>query len=395
MNCQQGLEMEIFQPVKPSILIVDDVPANLSLMAGLLVEHYTVKALNAGSRVLAVARQEAPDLILLDVMMPDVDGYEVCRQLKADPLTRQIPVIFVTSMTDAGSEQRGMAVGAVDYIMRPITPAILLSRVQAHVVNACAARTVQIDNQYLQIEVADQTRQIASLQEVTILALASLAETRDADTGNHLKRTQQYVELLCNALSQHPRFDNYLSAERIRIVALCAPLHDIGKVGVPDRILLNPGRYTPEEFEIMKTHPQLGLDAIANAQASVHDESELFEVAKEIVYSHHEKWDGSGYPQGLRGEAIPIPARVMALADVYDALICRRVYKAGLSHEQAVQIIVEGRSKHFDPDVVDAFVALGAEFQAIASRFADTEADWIRKASYSASAASAGQVPSI
>jgi putative two-component system response regulator len=378
--------MEIFQPVKPIILIVDDAPANLSLMAGLLKEVYTVKALNAGSRVLALARQEAPDLILLDVMMPDMDGYEVCRQLKADPVTRQIPVIFVTSMTDAGSEQRGMAVGAVDYIMRPITPAILLSRVQAHVVNACAIRTVHIDNQYLQLEVAEQTRQIASLQEVTILALASLAETRDADTGNHLKRTQQYVELLCNCLSRQPRFETYLSAERIRIVALCAPLHDIGKVGVPDRILLNPGRYKPEEFEIMKTHPRLGLEAIAKAQASVHDESELFEVAKEIVYSHHEKWDGSGYPQGLRGEEIPIPARLMALADVYDALICRRVYKPGLSHGAAVQIIVEGRGTHFDPDVVDAFLALSAEFNAVAQRFADTEADWLHKASYSANA---------
>ena len=382
--------MESFPSVKPSILIVDDAPANLSLMAGLLMAHYTVKALNAGSRVLALARQEAPDLILLDVMMPDMDGYEVCRQLKADPLTCQIPVIFVTSKTDAGSEQRGMAAGAVDYIMRPITPAILLSRVQAHVVNAGAAKTMRIDNQYLQLEVAQQTRQIASLQEVTILALASLAETRDADTGNHLKRTQQYVELLCNYLSLQPRFEPYLSAERIRLVAMCAPLHDIGKVGVPDRILLNPGHYKPEEFEIMKTHPQLGLDAIAKAQASVENQDELFEVAKEIVYSHHEKWDGSGYPQGLRGDAIPLPARVMALADVYDALICRRVYKPDMAHEQALQIIVEGRGKHFDPDVVDAFVALGDEFQAIAIRFADTEADWLHKASYSASA---GQVP--
>ncbi len=387
--------MESFPSVKPSILIVDDAPANLSLMAGLLMAHYTVKALNAGSRVLALARQEAPDLILLDVMMPDMDGYEVCRQLKADPLTCEIPVIFVTSKTDAGSEQRGMAAGAVDYIMRPITPAILLSRVQAHVVNACTAKTMRIDNQYLKLEVAQQTRQIASLQEVTILALASLAETRDADTGNHLKRTQQYVELLCQHLSLQPRFEPYLSAERIRLVAMCAPLHDIGKVGVPDRILLNPGRYKPEEFEIMKTHPQLGLDAIAKAQASVENQDELFEVAKEIVYSHHEKWDGSGYPQGLIGDAIPIPARLMALADVYDALICRRVYKPGLSHEQAVQIIVEGRGKHFDPDVVDAFLALAAEFNTVALRFADTEADWLHKASYSASAASTSQVPAI
>ena len=384
--------MEVFPPVKPSILIVDDAPANLSLMAGLLAEHYTVKALNAGARVLALARQEAPDLILLDVMMPDVDGYEVCRQLKADPLTRPIPVIFVTGMTDAGSEQRGMAVGAVDYIMRPITPAILMSRVQAHLINACTARTMHIDNQYLQLEVAQQTRQIASLQEVTILALASLAETRDTDTGNHLKRTRQYVELLCQQLRLQPRFEPYLSAERIRIVVLCAPLHDIGKVGIPDRILLNPGRYEPEDFEVMKTHPRLGRDAIANAQASVHDETELFEVAKELVYSHHEKWDGSGYPQGLRAEAIPIPARVMALADVYDALISPRVYKPGMPHEMAVQIIVQGRGRHFDPDVVDAFLACADEFNAVALRFADTESDWIGQASHPANAETPGQL---
>jgi putative two-component system response regulator len=365
--------MDVFLPVKPSILIVDDAPANLSLMAGLLAEHYTVKALNAGTRVLQLARQDPPDLILLDVMMPDLDGYEVCRQLKADPLTSQIPVIFVTSKTDQQSEQRGMVAGAVDYIMRPITPAILLSRVQAHVVNACSAKTIRVDNQYLQIEVAAQSRQIAALQEVSILALASLAETRDTDTGNHLKRTQQYVEALCNYLSQQPRFGSYLTTERIRLVALCAPLHDIGKVGIPDRILLNPGRFGPEDFEIMKTHPRLGLDAIANAQASVGDENELFDVAKQIVYSHHEKWDGSGYPQGLRGDAIPLPARVMALADVYDALICRRVYKPGMGHAQAVQIIIEGRGKHFDPDVVDAFLALGEVFEAIAARFADTD----------------------
>jgi len=378
--------MEIFLPVKPSILIVDDAPANIALMASLLVEHYTVKALNAGSRVLALARQEAPDLILLDVVMPDMDGYEVCRQLKADPLTRQIPVIFVTSMTDTGSEERGMVVGAVDYIMRPITPAILLSRVQAHIVNACSIKTIRVDNEYLQFEVANQTRKIAALQEVTILALASLAETRDTDTGNHLKRTQQYVQALCNYLSKQPGFDQYLSADRIRMATMCAPLHDIGKVGIPDQILLNPGRYKPQEFEVMKTHPRIGLDAIAKAQASVHDESELFEVAKEIVYSHHEKWDGSGYPQGLRGDAIPIPARVMALADVYDALISRRVYKPGMPHDKAVQIIVDGRGKHFDPDVVDAFLALGQEFQAIATRFVDSDEDLLQKAAYLADA---------
>ncbi len=221
---------------------------------------------------------------------------------------------------------------------------------------------------------------MAALQNVTILALASLAETRDSETGNHLKRTQYYMELLCKYLRKQPRFTDFLSPERIQFMIQCAPLHDIGKVGIPDRILLNPGRYSAAEFEIMKAHPTLGRDAIAHAQASAPQDSELFEIAKQIIYSHHEKWDGSGYPLGLTGDAIPIPARLMALADVYDALICRRVYKASLSHEQAIQIIVDGRGKHFDPDVVDAFLALADEFQAVAARFADSAEDLEKKA---------------
>ena len=374
--------MELFLSVKPSILIVDDSPDNLSLMAGLLLNHYTVKTAIAGSQVMKIAITEQPDVILLDIMMPDLDGYEVCRRLKADSLTSQIPVIFLTSKTDPESEQLGMTVGAVDYIMRPVTPSILLSRVKAHFMVAANAKTMRINNEYLEFEVSKRTRQMAALQNVTILALASLAETRDSETGNHLKRTQYYMELLCKYLRRQPRFTDFLSPERIQFMIQCAPLHDIGKVGIPDRILLNPGRYQPSEFEIMKTHCELGRHAIANAQASAPQDGEFFEIAKQIIYSHHEKWDGSGYPLGLVEEAIPIPARLMALADVYDALICRRVYKAGMSHEQAVQIIRDGRGKHFDPDVVDAFLALGDEFQAVATRFADSAEDLEKKAAY-------------
>jgi putative two-component system response regulator len=374
--------MELFLPVKPSILIVDDSPDNLSLMAGLLLNHYTVKTAIAGAQVMKIAITEQPDVILLDIMMPDLDGYEVCRRLKADSLTSQIPVIFLTSKTDPESEQLGMTVGAVDYITRPVTPAILLSRVKAHFMLAANAKTMRINNEYLEFEVSKRTRQMAALQNVTILALASLAETRDSETGNHLKRTQHYMQLLCKYLRTQPKFHDFLSPERIQIMVQCAPLHDIGKVGIPDRILLNPGRYSAAEFEIMKAHPTLGRDAIANAQANAPQDSEFFEIARQLIYSHHEKWDGSGYPQALAGEAIPIPARLMALADVYDALICRRVYKAGMSHEQAVQIIMEGRGQHFDPDVVDAFLALGDEFQAVAIKFTDSKEDLEKKAAY-------------
>ncbi|MDO8319608.1 HD-GYP domain-containing protein [Rhodoferax sp.] len=372
--------MELFSPVKPTILIVDDTPANLSMLASLMYRSYTIKALNHGAKVMALAALDQPDLIMLDVVMPDLDGYEVCRQLKADPHTAHIPVIFLTSKSDIDDEAMGMSLGAVDYITRPIIPQILLSRVRAHLLDASYARTMRVNNEYLEFEVAKRARDMAALQQVTILALASLAEVRDLETGNHLRRTQNYIRAMGRQLSDHPRFSSYLTPQVIDMLFQCAPLHDIGKVGIPDRILLKPGRYEPHEFEIMKTHPQLGYEALMHAQGTNVASFEFIQVAKEIVYCHHEKWDGSGYPQGLVGEAIPIPARLMALADVYDALISRRVYKLGMGHAQASAIIVDGRGKHFDPDVVDAFLVLADEFQAIAERYADSDEELQKKA---------------
>jgi putative two-component system response regulator len=378
--------MDLFQAVKPTVAIVDDTPANLALLSGLLCEHYTVKAFNHGARALQAASDDPPDLILLDIVMPDMDGYEVCRRLKANPNTCKIPVIFLTSRGEIEDEQRGLEVGAVDYITRPINPPILMSRVRAHFADAAYARTMRVNNEYLEFEVAKRTRQLAALQDVTILALASLAETRDSDTGNHLRRTQHYLRALGHALLNHGRFSDFLNTETVDILFKCAPLHDIGKVGIPDRILLKPGRYSEDEYAIMKTHPALGLEAITNAQTNAGEALYFLEIAKVIVYSHHEKWDGSGYPQGLAGDAIPIPARLMALADVYDALISRRVYKAGMTHAQAVEVIVQGRASHFDPDVVDAFLALQDEFEAIATRFADSDCDMLQKAHFLAHA---------
>jgi putative two-component system response regulator len=367
--------MEIFPPVKPTILLVDDTPANLRLIAGLLRPYYTVKAVNDGEKAIRLCQDDPPDLILLDVMMPDVDGYEVCRRLKSNPRTSTISVIFLTSKTDPDNEQLGMDIGAVDYITRPISPHLLLSRVRAQFIEASHTRTLRINNEYLEYEVTKQTRQLMALQNVTMLALASLAETRDAETGNHLKRTQHYMLALGKHLAQHPRFADALSGDRVQALYRCAPLHDIGKVGIPDRILLKPGIYTAEEYEIMKTHPRLGRDALLTAQGVTDERMEFLEIAKDIVYCHHEKWDGSGYPQGLKGEAIPVSARLMALADVYDALRSRRVYKDGMSHENATAVIVKTRGTHFDPDVVDAFLALDDVFMSIATQFADSDFD--------------------
>ena len=218
-----------------------------------------------------------------------------------------------------------------------------------------------------------------AIQDVTIMAMASLAETRDSDTGNHIRRTQHYVQVLAQHLRTHPRFAHVLDDRYIAMLFKSDPLHDIGKVGIPDRILLKPGKLTPEEFDIMKTHTTLGRDAIQAAEDHLGMKVEFLSLAKEIAYGHQEKWDGSGYPQGAVGEQIPISARLMAVADVYDALISRRVYKEGMPHDKAVAIILQGRGQHFDPDMVDALVAVQDQFWAIAQRFADSDADLQRK----------------
>jgi putative two-component system response regulator len=216
---------------------------------------------------------------------------------------------------------------------------------------------------------------VMAIQDVTIQALASLAETRDSDTGNHIRRTQFYVRALARKLRSHPRFANQLTDPAIVTLFKSAPLHDIGKVGIPDRILLKPGRFTPEEFEIMKRHTTLGREAIEHAEQSLGTDVEFLTTAKEIAYSHQEKWDGSGYPEGRAREDIPLSARLMAVADVYDALISRRVYKEAMPHEVAVALMAAGRERHFDPDAVDAFLAVQDEFRVIAARFVDADGD--------------------
>jgi len=385
--------MDIFLPVKSSVLVVDDEVTNLSLVAGLLRGHYQVKVAKDGMRALELAQTEQPDIILLDIMMPGLDGYEVCGMLKAEPLTQHIPVIFLTSQTEAHNEELGLELGAVDYITRPIRPGILLSRLRAHLSDAMTSRAIRVNNEYLEFEVAKRAKQVMAMQDVTILAMASLSETRDTDTGNHLRRTQNYVRVLAYAMREHPDYAGYLSDEVIHMLYRCAPLHDIGKVGIPDRILLKPGRYTEEEFEIMKRHPTLGRDALANAQRLAGSTehhlvglADFFEIAKELVYSHHEKWDGSGYPQGLKGQEIPISARLMAVADVYDALICPRVYKPAFTPAEAARTIRNGRGTAFAPELVDAFLRLQAEFHDIAMRHADTEDDLAEKSEFLISA---------
>lgn len=360
------------QDQRATILVVDDTPDNLTLMHDLLRDTYRVKVANNGEKALVIANSVTPpDLILLDIMMPGIDGYEVCRRLQADPLTREIPVIFLTAKSEIEDEQTGLELGAVDYITKPISPPIVMARVKTQLTLKSARDFLKDKNTYLEDQVVRRTEEVVAIQNVTIMVMASLAETRDTDTGNHILRTQNYVKSLAQHLKSHPRFADYLTDSNINMLFKSAPLHDIGKVGIPDHILQKPGPLTAEEFEIMKTHTILGFDAITHAEQSLGIDVEFLTTAKEIARSHQEKWDGSGYPDGLAGDLIPISARLMALADVYDALISRRVYKEPMPHEKAILIIQEGRGKHFDPDIVDAFVEINEDFRLISQRYGD------------------------
>ncbi len=361
---------------KRTVLVVDDTPDNLSLMSSLLRTEYRVKLAPSGERALKIASAEGkPDLILLDIMMPDMDGYEVLRRLRADRNTADIPVIFLTAMSATEDEKIGLDMGAVDYITKPISPATVMARVRNHIELKLARDFLQNQSRYLEQEVQKRTREIVAIQDITVRAIALLAETRNNETGNHLRRTQKYVKALAIHLQYHPRFASELSNEAIESLYKSAPLHDIGKVGIPDRILLKPGKLDDAEYEIMKTHTTLGHAALVHAEEEEGHEMPFLRYAKEITLCHQEKWDGTGYPMGLHGDAIPISARLMALADVYDALISKRVYKPSLTHEEASTIIYRGRGSHFDPDIVDAFAAIESQFRSIAIDFADDDGE--------------------
>lgn len=356
----------------PSVLIVDDTPDNRLLLSELLKPLYRIQLAADGAGALAIANGgDPPDLILLDVMMPGMSGFDVCRQLKAKRETRDIPVIFLTTLDATEDETRGLVLGAVDYITKPVNPPIVLARVATHLRLRAAAEFLRDKNAYLEEEVIRRTVQTRTAQEVTILALTSLAEARDNETGNHIRRTQHYVKALADHLKDHPRFASELDEATRKLLFQSAPLHDIGKIGIPDYILLKPGRLTPEEYEVMKTHTTIGRDALQKAEDQLGVNLPFLRFAKEMAHGHQERWDGSGYPLGRAGEDIPLSARLMAVADVYDALISPRVYKKGMSHGEATALIAGRRGIEFDPDIVDAFLELQEQFQSIARRFHD------------------------
>ncbi len=361
---------------KQTILVVDDNAQNIDVLVGILGSDYRIKAAINGERALRIATgNDPPDLILLDVMMPEMNGYEVCQQLKSRADTKQIPVIFVTAKDEIEDESRGFAAGCADYITKPISPPLVKARVETHL-------AMHNQNRVLEEKVRQRTKELVYTRDVTILGLAVLAEYRDNETGAHIMRTKHYVRALARHLASKPKFREYLDEEMIELLFKSTPLHDIGKVGVPDSILLKPGPLNKEEFEEMKRHTIYGRDALMRAEKALGANgggSTFLQVGKEIAHSHHEKWDGSGYPDGLKGEEIPLPGRLVAMADVYDALISRRVYKPPYPHPKAVEIITEGDGRvepdHFDPDILEAFKALHDEFHQIALKYADHEED--------------------
>ena len=367
----------------PTLLIVDDEPSNLALLASVLQPHFRVRAANGGLRALRAATTEpTPDLILLDVMMPELDGHAVLERLKRDPVTAGIPVIFITALESEEDEQRGLAAGAVDFITKPVRPPIVLARVRTQLALKEARDRLAAQNAWLEAEVERRTRDNLIIQDVALSVLAGLVETRDLDTGAHTLRTQAYVEALGRSLRATPGFEAALRGPALALIVKAAPLHDIGKVGIPDAILLKPGPLTAAEFAVMKTHAPLGADAIAHAlgpsSALGGPPSErragplaFLETARKMARWHHERWDGKGYPDGLVGDAIPVCARLMAVADVFDALTTRRVYKAAMSAEDAGEILRQGRGTQFDPDVIDAFEAVAPEFADIVARYGD------------------------
>lgn len=355
---------------KQTILIVDDTPDNISLLAALLKGKYKIKIATNGLKALQIAAHPPyPDLILLDVMMPELDGHETCRRLKSNPDTADIPVIFLTAKSQVEDEEMGLNLGAVDYIAKPISPPIVFARVANQLSLKNARHLLANQEQHLAQLVAERTRELAQMQEATVLALTSLAETRNHESVSHILRIQHMVAALARHLSSQADYAHALDERHIDFLYQAAALHDIGMMAVADHILLKPGKLDEAEFASVKLHTNHGRDAINAVENQFGQATQFLHYARDIALSHHEKWDGTGYPDQLAGEHIPLAARLMAVADVYDALISKRIYKPAFSHEQAMRIMQDGRGSHFDPVILDAFCAIEAQVQQIIQRF--------------------------
>lgn len=336
---------------KMTILVVDDRPANIHLLAGILSPVYRVKAATSGEKAISIAEGALkPDLILLDIMMPIMDGYTVCRYLKNNPKTANIPIIFVTGKSETVDEEKGFKMGAVDYITKPISPSIVIARVKTHL----ALYSQQCE---LEKEVKIRTKILAKNQLDIINCLGRAAEYKDNETGMHVVRMSKYSKLIAEAYGANSKWCDLLCN--------AAPMHDIGKIGIPDHILCKPGKFDADEWQEMQRHAEYGLKILGG------NNSDLLELAREIAITHHEKWDGSGYPNGLSGTEIPLSGRIVALADVFDALTNERPYKKAWSVEDACKFIEDQSGKHFDPQLVPIFIKIIPKLLDIRASFSD------------------------
>lgn len=333
-----------------TILVVDDDPTNIAVMSSLLRPNYRVIFATNGADALALSRSQKTDLILLDVLMPGLDGYEVCRRLKTDISTREIPIIFVSHLTDAREQAMGLELGAVDFLHKPCPPEIVQLRVRMH---------LERYNQALMLErrVVERTLELEQTGLEIVRRLGRAAEYRDNETGMHVVRMSHTSRLLGEAAG--------VPKPQLRLLFHAAPMHDVGKIGIPDAILLKPGKLVGEEWETMKRHTLIGASIIGEHT------SELLQMARQLALTHHERWDGLGYPHGLKGENIPLEGRIVAIADVYDALTSQRPYKRAWTSADAIQFVQEQAGKAFDPLLVQLFVELLPQVEAIRAEYSD------------------------
>jgi putative two-component system response regulator len=352
-------------PLPPNVLIVDDAPANLELLAGILRERgIEPRPVLSGKRAIMAAQADPPDLILLDINMPEMNGFEVYERLKADAALKDIPVIFITALMETADKLKAFSMGAVDYVTKPFQAEEVCARVETHL----RLRKLQLDvetyNTHLEDLVQEKIKEISRSQMATIFALAKLAESRDSNTGQHLERVQALSRILACELREMPQYASIITDLYLENLCQAAPLHDIGKVGISDAILLKPGKLSPSEFDEMKRHAVFGAETLKSVQAEYPGNS-FIEMGIDIAQSHHEKFDGSGYPCGLKGGAIPLSAAIVAVADVYDAMRSQRPYKSALSHAEATDFIIQSGGKHLSPDIVAAFARRAGDFEAL------------------------------
>lgn len=355
------------------ILAIDDEVESLALLEELLTLHgYEVRTATEGRAGIEVFRQSSPELVITDIRMPNLDGLQVLRSVRE--MDDSVPVILVTGYGDLDNAVRALRRGAYDFLLKPINPEILLNTVKTGVEHSRLKRFEKDYTRILEEQVEARTKDllksyevIQRVQDASIFALAKLVESRDDETGFHLRRLQRYCTVLCQQLARRELYREAMTDQFIDNIVRCSVLHDIGKVAIPDSVLFNPGKFDGDEFEIMKRHPVYGGKALEEAAAEVGDEEDYLSVGRDVAFYHHEHWDGNGYPFGLKGEDIPLAARIVALADVYDAIRTERRYKEAYSHADALELIRQGKGKHFDPEVVDAMLEVEAEFAEIAS----------------------------